>query len=148
MFSLGFTLIHMGVYTFAGAMILKISKEVYEGKGRLMIYLRDMSDQQERRQVEKMFLPAQLLRGILMSLVLYPILPALGELSFALRFAFFGGLMFIFTHLSSASPCPDNVEGYVYLKERYFSKTAFIKFQGEMLLYSVMFAGLAAWLLF
>ena len=113
-----------------------------------MIYLRDMSDEQERGHVQTMFLPAQLLRGILMSLVLLPILPALEELSFLLRFTFLGGLAFIFTHLSSASPCPDNIEGYVYMKERYFNKTAFLKFQGEMLLYSVVFAGIAAWLLF
>jgi len=148
MFSLGFTLIHMVAYTVAGALILRISKEVYEGKSRLMIYLRDMTDQRERGHVEKMFLPAQLLRGVLMSLVLYPILPALEELSFGVRFAFLGGLMFIFTHLSSASPGPDNIEGFVYMKERYFSKRAFMKFQGEMLLYSIVFAGFAAWLLF
>ena len=147
-FILGFTLIHMAAYTIAGALTLKISKEVYEGKSRLMIYLRDMSDEQERGHVQTMFLPAQLLRGILMSLVLLPILPALGELSFVLRSTFLGGLAFIFTHLSSASPCPDNIEGYVYMKERYFNKSTFLKFQGEMLLYSVVFASFTAWLLF
>ena len=58
-FILGFTLIHMAAYTLAGALTLKISKEVYEGKNRLMIYLRDMSDEQERGHLQTMFLPGQ-----------------------------------------------------------------------------------------
>jgi hypothetical protein len=148
MFTLWFTLLHAAAYTLAGALILKISKDVYEGRGRLMIYLRDMSDEGERGHVERMFFPGQLLRGVLMSIVLYPILPALGELSFALRFAFLGGLMFVFTHLAAVAPAPDNIEGYVYMKEQYFNKAAFLKFQAEMLVYTLVFSLAAASLLF
>lgn len=75
----------------------------------------------------KWFIPAQLIRGLLLSLVLYPIITPLGELSFFLRLVFFFGLVFIYTHIASAAPCSDNIEGFVYLKERYLNKTMFIK---------------------
>lgn len=148
LFTLWFTLLHMAAYTLAGVLTLKVSKDVYEGKNRLMVYLRDMEDPAESSHVQKWFLPAQLLRGVLISIVLYPLLPALAELSFGLRFAFLGGLMFIITHLASVAPAPDNIEGFVYMKARFFSRSSFARFQMEMVLYSVPFAGLAAWLLF
>ncbi|MFP4006248.1 MAG: hypothetical protein ACLFUR_06020 [Candidatus Hadarchaeia archaeon] len=82
-----------------------------------------------------------------MSVVLYPILDSLGELSFALRFAFFAGLMFIYTDLASAAPFI-NIEGFVYLKKQYVQKEAFWKIELEMVIYSILFGLLAAWLLF
>ncbi|KAB3533581.1 hypothetical protein F8154_10470 [Alkaliphilus pronyensis] len=139
-FSFWFVIMHVVSYSLAGILALKISKDIYEGKGRVMDYLKDMSDDKERRYVEIWFLPAQILRGLILSLVLYPVLNSLGEMSFSLRFIFFVGLMFIYTHLGSAAPCPDNIEGFVYLRKRYFNINSFYKFQLEMLIYSFLFA--------
>ena len=142
-FSLGFTLIHMFSYTLAGAIILKYSKDTYNGKSRIMTYLRDMSSDNESKHVQKFFLPAQFMRGILMSIALYPILGVVGELGFFAKLVFSFSLMFVFTHIASAAPCPDNLEGFVYLKEEFFSKKTFLKFQIEMIMYSSVFAILA-----
>lgn len=147
-FSFWFIIIHTVAYTAAGMIALKISKDIYDGKSRLMDYLRDMANKNESSHVTKWFIPAQLVRGLLMSIVLYPILGLLGETSFALRFVFLFGLMFIYTHLSCAAPCADNIEGFVYMKDRYFKKSTFIKFQFEMITYSLLFSLLAGWLLF
>lgn len=147
-FSLIFMVIHAGAYMIAGALIFHVSADIYTGKTRLMDYLNDMSVQEEYGHVTRWFLPGNLLRGLLLSIVLYPILAPLADLDTIFRFLFFFGLMFIYTHLGSAAPCPDNIEGLVYMKKKYLSRLSFLKFQLEMLLYSLIFAAAATWLLF
>ncbi len=56
-----------------------------------------------------------------------------------MQFVFFGLLVFIYTHLAAASPFIDNIEGFVYFKKEYLKKKFFIKFQMEMVLYSILF---------
>lgn len=147
-FSVCFMIFHAIAYLIAGALTLKISKEVYESKSRIMDYLRDMSVEKEKSVVAKRFFPAQLLRGFLMSIILYPLLTPLGDLDFIMRFAFFSGILFIFTHIACAAPCPDNIEGFVYMKKRYFKRSSFLKFQFEMILYSAIFGILISWIFF
>jgi len=113
-----------------------------------MDYLRDMSVEDERKHVQKWVFPSQLLRGLLISVVLYPVLAPLGEIAFGLRFAFLTGLMFVYTHLACAAPGPDNIEGFVYLKERFFKKSAFLKFQFEMIIYSLILGFVTSYFLF
>ncbi len=147
-FSFWFTVIHTASYTIAGVLGLRIGKELYEQKNRLLDFLRNMSDENENKYVSKWFIPVQLLRGLLMSIVLYPILGALGELSFGLRFAFLSGLMFIYTDLASTVPFPHNLEGFIYMKDRYLKRELFGKLYFEVLIYSLLFGFLASWLLF
>ncbi len=147
-FSLWFTLIHVLAYTLAGMLALRISKDIYEGKSRIMDYLRDMSIEKESKHVQKWFIPGQIVRGILLSIILYPILIPLGELSFGVRFLFFAGLMFIYTHLACAAPCSDNIEGLIYMKERYINRTLFLKFHFEMIIYTVVLGFFVSFFLF
>jgi len=150
LFSLWFTLIHTGTYTLAGMAALNISRDLYEGEQRLLDFLIDMSEgeKDESGRVKRFFLPAQLLRGLLMSLVLYPVMPLLGDISFAARFAFFFGLMFIYTDFAGAVPFPHNIEGFVYMKSRYLQKKMVWKLYFEIIIYSLLFAFFVAWLLF
>ncbi len=148
LFSLWFTLIHLLSYMTAGMLALRISKDIYEGKSRLMDYHRDMSDDVESKHVHKWFIPGQILRGLLLSIILYPVIGPLGELTFVMRYAFFAGLMFVYTHLACAAPCPDNIEGFVYMKKRYITKSSFFKFQYEMVIYSLLFGFLVSYFLF
>jgi len=147
-FSFWFTIFHTIAYVAAGVIALKISKDIYEGKNRHADFIRDMSDPDESKHVQKLFIPAQLLRGLLMSIVLYPVLGLMGDLSFGLRFLFLAGLMFIYTEISSAVPFPTNIEGYVYMKQRYLQTATVWKFWLEITVYSVLFGLLAAGLLF
>src|SRR6056297_2037817 len=148
LFSLWFTLIHIGAYTIAGMAALNLSRDLYEGEKRLLDFLSDMSEGGENTRVKRLFLPAQLLRGVLMSLVLYPVVPLLGGISFGGRFAFLLGLMFIYTDFAGAVPFPHNIEGWVYMRSRYLRKDRLWKLYFEILIYSLLFAGLTAWLLF
>jgi len=141
-FSLLFILIHGVSYIVAGVLALKISKDIYESKNRHCNFLRDMSDPEESKHVQIMFLPAQILRGLLMSIVLFPVLNTITGLPFALKFAFFGGLMFVYTHIAAVSPFIDNIEGFVYFKKDYLRKEHLLKFQMEMIIYSILFGSL------
>lgn len=128
--------------------LFTFSKLVYEGKQRALDYQRDVAEKDDLAHVSHWFFPAQLLRGLLMFIVLYPVLAVLGDVSLAMRLLFFFGLFFVYTHVGCASPCSDNIEGLVYMRPRYFNKKVFWKFQWEMILYSAGAAGATAGLLF
>lgn len=147
-FSLLFMLVHTGAYFVAGMLAYRISHDLYHGENRLLDFLKDMSDPAENARVAKLTLPLQLVRGLLLSIVLYPIVGLLGDLSYILRFVFLASLMFVYTDFASAIPFPHNIEGLVYLKERYLKKSAFWKLQFEMIVFSLLFGAVAAWLLF
>ncbi|WP_422485820.1 hypothetical protein [Gudongella sp. DL1XJH-153] len=142
-FSLLFIVIHTVSYTVAGMIALKVSKDLYEEQKRLIDYTRDMSIEEERKHVEKWFLPAQFIRGLILSVVLYPIIGALGEITFVMRALFMGSLMFVYTDIASAIPFPHNIEGLVYMKSKYIQRKAMGKLYFEMVLYSIFF-GLAS----
>jgi hypothetical protein len=133
-----FTIVHIIAYVLAGILALSFAKSAYNGDDRNFDFLRDMSDPEQKKKVGLLMLPSQLLRGVLMSLVLYPILDPLMSLSFVSCFVFFSGLAFVFTDFASAVPFPGNIEGYVYLKDKYRQKGGFFFSQGEMLIYSML----------
>lgn len=45
---------------------------------------------------------------------------------------------------TAAPPFIDNIEGFVYFKNKYLQKKAFLKFQLEMIIYSLLFSFLLA----
>jgi hypothetical protein len=147
-FSLLFMLVHTGAYFIAGMLAYRISRDLYHGENHLLDFLKDMSDESENARVAKLTLPLQLVRGFLLSIVLYPILGLLGDLSYLPRFIFLAGLMFIYTDFASAIPFPHNIEGLIYLKERYLKQSAFWKLQFEMIVFSLLFGLVSSWLLF
>ncbi len=138
-FGLFFVLAHTISYIAAGAIALSISKDIYESKNRHCDFLRDMADKESSSHVSFYFLPAQILRGLLMAVILLPVIGALLELTFIFKLLFFSSLMFVYTHLAAASPFIDNIEGFVYFKKEYLMKRYFLKFQFEMILYSILF---------
>ena len=148
-FSAGFFLIHLAAYLTAGLVSQTYSAHLYRGEGALLRpFLRDVARQPERQRQARIVLPAQLVRAVAMSVVLYPLLEPLGELSYLSRAGFLAGLMFVYTALASAVPFPNTIEGVVYLQRRFVTRDAFLRIQSESLLYSLMFAGFASWLLF
>lgn len=141
-------LVHTGAYFIAGILAYRISRDLYHGENRLLDFLKDMSNESENARVAKLTLPMQLVRGLLLSIVLYPIIGLLGDLSYILRFVFLAGLMFVYTDFASAIPFPHNIEGLIYLKERYLKKSAFWKLQFEMIVFSLLFGLVSSWILF
>jgi len=148
-FSLLFFVIHFVCYTIAGVIDLQLAKKMYSGKNRLYkSFFRDMEDQKESMRIARLLIPSQFIRGIIMSMVLYPILPFLGELSFGMQFVFMASLMFVYADFASAIPFSNTIEGIVYLKKEFVEKRVFWTIQFEAIMYSIMFGLLSAWLLF
>jgi len=147
-FSIGFMIIHTVAYLIAGATAFKFSGDLYKEQTRLIDYLRDMSDEKESSHVQRYFVPAQLVRGFLMAVVILPIFNLLGDISFTLRFAFLTGIMIIYTDLASAIPFNHNIEGFVYLKDKYLDRKVLPKLYFETITHGVLFGLLAGWLLF
>ena len=148
-FSLGFFAIHLGAYVVAGVLTQLWSKDLYHGPDALLApVMRDVSEEAERLRQGKLMVPAQLVRALLMSVVLYPLIDPIGGLDFPVRFAVLGGLMLIYADIASASPFPNTIEGLVYLRQRFINPSAFWRLQSEALIYSVLFGAFAAWLLF
>ncbi len=147
-FSLWFTVIHVIAYTLAGVIALKLSKDLYKEKERILDYLRNMSDEKESKHVQKWFLPAQLLRGLILSIVLWSIIGLLGDLSFGIRFVFLASLLFFYTDFASAVPFNNNIEGFVYMKPKYVKKGSFWKLYLETIIYSITVGAVTGGILF
>ncbi len=148
-FSLLFFVIHFLCYNIAGVIDFQLAKKMYSGKNRLYnSFFRDMDDKKESMRIARLLIPSQFVRGIVMSMVLYPILPYLGELSFGLQFIFMASLMFVYADFASAIPFSNTIEGIVYLKKEFVEKKVFWTIQLEAILYSILFGLLSAWLLF
>lgn len=147
-FTLLFTLFHFICYIIAGSIDFQLAKKMYSGKDRLYkSFFRDMDDKQESMRIAKLLIPSQLVRGILMSVVLYPVLPFLFELTFLLQFVFMASLMFVYADFASAIPFSNTIEGIVYLKKEFVARRVFWTIQLEAFIYSILFGLLSAWLL-
>jgi len=106
-----------------------------------------MGNERESNRIAKLLIPSQFIRAIFMSLVLYPVLPYLRDLTFGMQFIFMASLMFVYADFASAIPFSNTIEGIVYLKKEFVMKKVFWTIQLEAILYSVMFGLLSAWLL-
>lgn len=144
-FTLIFFFIHFTCYTVAGVIDLQLAKKMYSGKDRLyQSFFRNMADKKESMRIAKLLIPSQFLRAILMSAILFPILPFLQEMSFTMQALFMGGLMFIYADFASAIPFSNTIEGLVYLKKEYVAKNVFWTIQLEAIIYSTLFGLLSA----
>lgn len=147
-FVAGFTVIHTVAYTVAGLIELQFAEYIYHGEERHVDFVRDMTIPEESTRIGRVFLPAQLVRGVLMAIVLLPLLNAIGDLTFVIRVVFLAGLMFVYADLASAVPFPNTIEGLVYLEEEYVHRDAFLTIQFEAVVYSLLFGLLTGWFLF
>lgn len=147
-FVAGFTIIHTAAYTVAGVLELRFADYIYRGEERRIDFVRDMTIPEESTRIGLVFLPAQLVRGVLMAIVLLPVLDAIGNLAFGIRVAFLAGLMFVYADLASAVPFPNTIEGLVYLEEKYVRRDAFLTIQFEAIVYSLLFGLSTGWFLF
>ena len=144
MFSLLFTGLHLFSYVAAGSISLQLSGDLYRGENRLLDFMRDMSENSDSIHVKRYFMLVQIPRGLIMSVVLYPLLGVLGDLGVLQRFLFFAGIMFFYTDFACSVPFPHNIEGFVYIKEKYLRKDLVWKLYIETAVYSILFGILAS----
>ncbi len=144
-FSFLFFIVHFACYIIAGAIDFRLAQKMYSGKDRLYkSFFRNMEDKRESMRIAKLLIPSQFVRAILMSVVLYPVLPFLTQLSFGMQFLFMSSLMFVYADFSSAIPFSNTIEGLVYLQKEFVQKKVFWIIQLEAIIYSILFGLLSA----
>jgi len=111
-------LAHAVTYFVVGALAFALlTHGLYEGADPLFgSYLRTPGETQLWQHVTTWFLPAQLLRGVLLGLALSPFLPLLGRWSAWQRTVAIAGLYLVFGFWAAALAAPGNIEGLVYLR--------------------------------
>ena len=93
---------------------------LYEGANPLFgSYLRTPGESELWQHVTTWFLPAQLVRGALIGLVLCPFLPLLRRWSVSKRMAAVAGLYLVIGFWAAAVAAPGNIEGLVYLRPEF-----------------------------
>lgn len=148
-FSLIFFVIHFVCYIVAGIIDLQLAKKIYKGKNRLYkSFFRNMEDKNESFRISKLLFPSQLIRALLLSAVLYPVLPYLVQLPFEIQFIFIASLMFVYADFASAIPFSNTIEGILYLKKEFVRRKIFWTIQLEAIIYSLLFGLLSAFFLF
>jgi hypothetical protein len=136
----GFAVLHAVSYTLAGMLALSFSSDLYRGPERHLDFLRDASDPSEAKRLQRWAIPVQLPRGVLLALVLLPVLESLRGLGFWPQFLFLFGLMFVVADVASSTPFPGNLEGFIYLRDKYLRRGTYWRLHVESALYSLMLA--------
>lgn len=126
-------------YLFAGGISYQlITKEFWDAPDSLLSsYLRTPGNAELWNVAMIWQIPAQLIRGLLIGLVLLPLYGPLKEWSASKKILFFSSMFFVLTHMASSAPSPANIEGLVYMKPE-FIKLGFVKMQVEMILHAIL----------
>lgn len=114
-------LAHVVTYFVAGAIAYPtLTKQFYEGANPVFAsFMRTPLQSDTWQHAANWFLPANLLRGLLIGLVLYPLLPTLRQWSYRKRFLMISALYLVFGFWAAAVAAPGTIEGMVYLRPEF-----------------------------
>jgi hypothetical protein len=142
-FAIKIIVAHTVTYLLVGAIAYQLlTKPLYEGPDPIFAsFMRTPADPEVWRHAMIWFIPAQVLRGLLMALALYPFYDTLLAWSIRKRFFTLAGLYLIFGDWASAVAAPGTIDGLVYLRPEFTARTHLIV-QPEILLQG---AALAWW---
>jgi hypothetical protein len=140
-FVLGVTLAHVVTYFVTGGLFYAfLTKPLYEGPDPLFaVFMRSPADPEGFAHISRWFLPAQLLRGVLIGVALQPFRPALAGWSFGRRFGVLFLLSVVFLFWATAVAAPGTIEGLVYLRPE-FDLGVHARVQPELLVQLTLFS--------
>jgi hypothetical protein len=109
---------HVTTYFLAGAIAYPLlTKKYYVGQNPIFAaFLRTEADPELWAHVGRWFLPAEILRGLLISLVLYPLFDVLKAWTFTKRWLLISALLVGLGFWAAAVPAPGTIEGMIYLR--------------------------------
>jgi hypothetical protein len=141
-FAAKITAAQVTTYFLAGAVFYQLlTKDYYTGSNPIFAaFMRTETEPELWAHVMRWFLPAQILRGVLIAAVLYPLLDTLKVWSFGKRFLLIASLYLVFGFWAAAVAAPGTIEGMVYLRP-FITPYAHLAVQPEIILQGL---GLAA----
>ena len=112
------TIIHTVTYFIIGATAYNLlMKQYYTGPDPAFgAFMRTQDNPESWSHVMKWFIPAQVLRGVLMAIVLYPFFDKLLEWHLKKRFLIISGLYIVLGYWAATVAAPGTIEGMVYMK--------------------------------
>lgn len=139
------TAAHVTTYFLAGAIAYPLlTKEFYIGPNPIFAtFLRTEAEPALWSHVVRWFLPAQILRGVLIAGVLYPLFDTLKAWSFGRRFLLLAGLYIVLGFWAATVAAPGTIEGMVYLRP-FITTYVHLTVQPEIILQGLGLAALVA----
>jgi hypothetical protein len=112
------TAAHVVTYFLAGVLAYSLlTKQYYTGPNPLFgCFMRTEAEPELWAHVVRWFLPAQILRGLLMAAVLYPLFDTLKTWTFGKRYLLIAGLYLVLGFWGATGAAPGTIEGMVYLR--------------------------------
>lgn len=136
--------VHTTTYFVAGAFAYQLlTKQFYEGPNAIFTsFMRTPAEPDTWHHVMRWFIPAQILRGILMAAALAPFYELMLSWPFRRRFFTLASLYLIFGFWACAVAAPGTIEGLVYTKP-IFTPYVHAIAQPEIFIQGIL---LAAWM--
>jgi hypothetical protein len=132
---------HVTTYFLAGAVGYPwLTKEFYVGAHPIFAtFLRTEAEPELFSHVVKWFLPAEILRGVLLAAVLYPLFDTLKAWSFRKRFLCVASLYVVLGFWAATVAAPGTIEGMLYLRP-FITPYVHLKVQPEIILQGLALA--------
>lgn len=139
------TAAHVTTYFLAGAIFYQfLTIDFYTGPNPIFArFMRTEAEPELWSHVVRWFLPAQILRGVLLAAVLYPFFDTLKTWSFGKRFVSLAGLYVVLGFWAATVAAPGTIEGMVYLRP-FITPAVHLRVQPEIILQGLGLAFLVA----
>jgi hypothetical protein len=139
------TAAHVTTYFVAGVIAYSLlTKEFYTGPNPIFAaFMRTETEPELWGHVVRWFLPAQILRGVLLAAVLYPLFDVLKTWTFTKRWLFIASLYLVFGFWAATVAAPGTIEGLVYMRP-FITPYAHLAVQPEIVLQGLGLAALIA----
>lgn len=137
---------HVVTYFVVGAIAYQVvTKEFYMGASPIFAtFMRTEAEPEIWRHVMVWFMPAQVLRGLLIAAVLYPFFDTLRKWVFWKRFLSVASLYLVIGFWATAVAAPGTIEGMVYMRPE-ITAYAHIKVQMEIVIQGLALGAWIAW---
>ncbi len=136
---------HVTTYFLAGAMAYPLlTKEFYVGPNPIFAtFMRTEAEPALWGHVVQWFLPAQILRGVLIAAILYPLFDTLKAWPFGKRFLLIASLYVVLGFWAATVAAPGTIEGMVYMRP-FTTPYVHLKVQPEIIMQGLALALLIA----
>jgi len=132
---------HVTAYFLAGAVFYPLlTKPYYVGPNPLFAaFLRTEADTGLWAHVVNWFLPVEILRGILIAAVFYPLREVLTPWPFLKRWLYIAAIYLVLAFWAASAPAPGTLEGIVYMRP-FITPAVHLRVQPEMILQGLALA--------
>lgn len=138
--------VHLVTYFIVGAVAYPLfTQQFYEGANPIFAtFMRTPAEPKLWSHVMTWFVPGQILRGLLIGAVLYPLFETLKAWNFWRRFLSIAGLYLVLGFWASTVAAPGTIDGMIYMRPE-ITSYAHLMVQPEIIVQGLALGALLAW---